>query len=122
MTYFGESGYNANRMLEEGNKEPKPLASILEHVFGPTFLSLYVYKLKAVVKLSMIHVYVPKEADPSIVEQGKAFVNKLLLHRTVGLKLSRVDDQNNLVGRVHFVGDIACELLKLGLAKVSAPK
>jgi endonuclease YncB( thermonuclease family) len=68
VTYFGESGYNASRMLDEGNKEPKPLASILEHVFGPTFLSLYVYKLKAVVKLSMIHVYVPKEADPSIVE------------------------------------------------------
>ena len=122
VTYFGESGYNTTRMLEEGNKEPRPMAAILEHVFGPTFLSLYVYKLKAVVKVSLVHCYVPKEMGPELVEEGKAFVNKMLLHRTVGLKLSRVDDQNSFVGRVHYVGDIAAELLKLGLAKVAAPK
>ena len=68
VTYFGESSYNTAKMLEEGNKEPKPLASILEHVFGPTFFSMYVYKLNAVVKLSMVHVYVPKETDPSLVD------------------------------------------------------
>lgn len=45
VVYFGESSYNAVRMLEEANLEAKPLAAILEHAFGPTFLSLYVYKL-----------------------------------------------------------------------------
>ena len=48
----------------------------------------------------------------------------MLHHRTVGVKLTRVDDQNgNLIGRVHFPqGDIAAEILKRGLAKLSTPK
>jgi endonuclease YncB( thermonuclease family) len=48
----------------------------------------------------------------------------MLLHKTVGIKLQRVDENNgNLVGRVHFpAGDIASELLKRGLAKLSTPK
>lgn len=70
----------------------------------------------------MVHCYVPRDAGPDLVEQGKAFVNKMLLNRTVGVKLTRLDDQNNLVGRVHYVGDIACELLKQGLARVAAPR
>ena len=48
----------------------------------------------------------------------------MLLHKTIGIKLSKVDEQNgNLVGRVHFPqGDIASEILKRGLAKLSTPK
>ena len=48
----------------------------------------------------------------------------MLLHRTVGLKLQRVDETNgNFVGRLHFPsGDIASEILKRGLAKLSTPK
>ena len=48
----------------------------------------------------------------------------MLHHRTVGVKLTRVDDQNgNLIGRLHFPqGDIAAEILKRGLAKLSTPK
>ncbi len=48
----------------------------------------------------------------------------MLLHKTVGVKLARVDDNNgNLVGRVHFPqGEIAAEILKRGLAKLSTPK
>lgn len=48
----------------------------------------------------------------------------MLLHKTIGIKLQRVDENNgNLVGRVHFPqGDIACEILKKGLAKLSTPK
>jgi endonuclease YncB( thermonuclease family) len=45
------------------------------------------------------------------------------LHRTVGVKFSKVDDRNDLVGRIYFKeGDIAQEVLKAGLAKVSMPK
>jgi len=48
----------------------------------------------------------------------------MLLHRTIGIKLQRVDENNGtLVGRVHYPsGDIAAELLKRGLAKLSTPK
>lgn len=47
----------------------------------------------------------------------------MLLHKTVGVKLARIDESGNLVGRVHFpAGDIACETLKNGLAKLSTPK
>jgi hypothetical protein len=50
-------------LLEEANKEPKPLAAILEYVFGTNFVSLYVYKLKAVVKMQLVHLYTPKETE-----------------------------------------------------------
>lgn len=63
VTYFGEADYNQNKLLEEANKEPKPLAAILEYVFGTNFVSLYVYKLKAVVKMQLVHLYTPKETD-----------------------------------------------------------
>ena len=48
----------------------------------------------------------------------------MLLHKTIGVKLSKVDENNgNLQGRIHFPqGDIAAELLKKGLAKLSTPK
>ena len=46
------------------------------------------------------------------------------MHRTIGMKFTRVDDNNgNLVGRIHFPqGDIAAEVLKKGFAKLSNPK
>lgn len=93
---------------------------------GPTFLSMYVYALKAQIKLSMQHVYVSaKEFPQDLVDEGKAVVNNLLLHKTVGVKLGKINEQDptSFVGRVHFpAGDIACELLKAGLVKVASPK
>jgi len=47
----------------------------------------------------------------------------MLLHRTIGIKLQKIDDKNELVGRILFPqGDIASEILKNGLAKLSTPK
>lgn len=123
VTYFGEADYNSTKLLEESSKEPKPLAAILEYVFGTNFVSLYVYKLKAVIKMQMVHLYTPKDTEQSIIDEGKQFVSRMLLHRTVGVKLARVDDSGNLVGRIHFpAGDIGCEVLKNGFAKLSTPK
>lgn len=51
VTYFGESNYSAAKLLEQANQEPKPLAAILEHVFGTSYVSLYVYRLKSVIKM-----------------------------------------------------------------------
>ena len=47
----------------------------------------------------------------------------MLLHKTVGIKLSNIDQNGTLVGRIHFsAGDIASEILKRGFAKLSTPK
>jgi staphylococcal nuclease domain-containing protein 1 len=63
VTYFGEADYNQTKLLEEANKEPKPLAAILEYVFGTNFVSLFIYKLKTVVKMQLVHLYTPKETE-----------------------------------------------------------
>lgn len=74
--------------------------------------------------MSLVHLYTPRDTEQSIYDEGKAFIEKMLLHRTVGVKLARVDENNgNLVGRLHFPqGEIAAELLKKGLVKLSTPK
>lgn len=47
----------------------------------------------------------------------------MLLHRTVGLKLSAVDDKGNLQGRIFFpAGEISHEILKNGFSRLTAPK
>ena len=124
VVYSGEGDYNAARILENANAEPRPLGSILEHVFGTTMVACYVMRLKTQVKMNLVHLYTPRDTEQELYDEGKAFIEKMLLHKTVGVKLARVDDNNgNLQGRIHFPqGDIAAELLKKGLAKLSTPK
>lgn len=99
------------------------MAAILEHVFGTTLVVCYIIRLKVQVKMNLVHLYTPRDTEQATYDEGKAFVEKMLLHRTVGVKLSRTDDNGNLVGRLHFPnGDIAGEILKKGLAKLSTPK
>ena len=75
------------------------------------------------VKINLLHLYTPKEADKELVDAGKAFVDKMLLHKTVGVKLTRLDERGELVGRIHFsAGEIAAEILKHGFCKLSTPK
>ena len=73
--------------------------------------------------MQLVHLYLPKETEQNVIEDGRQFVSKMLLHRTVGVKLARIDEFGNLIGRVHFpAGDIACECLKHGFVKLSNPK
>lgn len=66
--------------------------------------------------------------DKNFITEGKAFVEKLLLHRTVGVKLERYESgaegaPGNLYARIyHPAGDIAYEVLKNGYAKLQTPK
>lgn len=47
----------------------------------------------------------------------------MLLHKTVGIKISKVDDNGTFVGRLFFpAGDIASEILKQGFCRLSTPK
>ena len=102
MIYYGEGDYNASRILEDANEEPRPLAAILEHVFGTSLVVCYIIRLKVQIKMNMIHLYTPKDTAQSIFDEGKSFVEKMLLHRTVGVKLARLDDNGNLIGRLHY--------------------
>jgi len=71
----------------------------------------------------MIHLFTPGQAEKDVLAAGKLFVEKMLLHRTVGLKLTRVDDNGNLQGRVYFpAGEISYEILKNGYSRLTAPK
>lgn len=91
-------------------------------MFNASFLSVYIHKFQTVIKLSMVHLFTP-QTDKQLVADGKAFVEKLLLHRTVGVKLDRVEEGGILVGRVyHPAGEIAVEILKNGYAKLNMPK
>lgn len=47
----------------------------------------------------------------------------MLLSRSVGIKLERVDDSGNLLAHIfHPAGDIAYEVLKNGFARLNSPK
>jgi len=79
------------------------MKAILEYVFNSTYVSVYIHKLNTVAKMHMVHLYSPNsKEDPELYEFGKNFVSKMLMHRTVGIKVSRIDDRNDLVGRIYF--------------------
>jgi hypothetical protein len=109
-------------MYSEAQLIDKPLECIIEYVFSASFLSVYIHKFEAVVRVSMVHLYTPN-TDKLFVAEGKAYTEKYLLHRTVGLKIEKVEDGGNFVGRIfHPAGDIAAEILKGGYSKLNTPK
>lgn len=109
--------------MDEANKEPKPLGAILEHVFNSGYVVVYVMRFQTTIKVALIHLFTPHSFEPALLDKGKAFLEKTLMHRTIGIKLARVDEQGNFVGRIyHPAGDIASEILKQGFSKLSNPK
>lgn len=79
------------------------MSAILEYVFSSSYVSLYIFKLKTVIKCHLVHLYSPNsKEEPALHEEGKRFVNKMLLHRTCGVKLIKIDDRNEMVGRIYY--------------------
>lgn len=66
--------------------------------------------------------------DKNFVAEGKAFMERMLQHRSIGVKLERYEpgaegSAGNLYARVHHpAGDIAYEILKNGFSKLNTPK
>lgn len=103
VCYPGDMEYSPSKLVEISKGQEAPLRAILEYVFSSSYVTMYLYKLKTVIKLHMTHLYSPNsKEEPELYEQGKTFVARKLLHRTVGVKLNRVDDRNELVGRIYF--------------------
>lgn len=129
VTYFSESGYSAAKLMEEAKGIDKPLEAIVEYIFNASFLTVYIHKFQTVAKVSMVFLYTPQQGvDKNFIAEGKAFLEKFLLHRTVGVKLERYEagpegGPGNLYARIHHpAGDIAYEILKNGFAKLNTPK
>jgi hypothetical protein len=99
--------------MKAANKEPRPLGAILEHVFNASYVSLFIKSLSVTVKVALTHLFTPHDTDSALLEKGKLFLEKMLLHRSIGVKLARVDEQGNFTGVIHHPqGDIASEILK----------
>jgi staphylococcal nuclease domain-containing protein 1 len=123
VTHYSDSGFSAAKLFEESKAIEMPLESIVEYVFNASFVSAYIHKFQTVVKVSMNFLFTPNNIDKTILSDGKAFTEKYLLHRTVGIKFEKVEEGGNLVGRIyHPAGDIATEVLKNGFSKLNAPK
>ena len=129
VTYFGEPGYNPAKLYEEAKSIAKPLEGIVEYVMNASYLTVYIHKFQTVARVSMVHLFTPQQSvDKNFIAEGKTFTEKLLLHRTVGVKLERYESgtegsQGNLYARIyHPAGDIAYEVLKNGYAKLNTPK
>lgn len=89
------------------------MAAILEHVFNASYVTMYISKFQTQVKLALVHLFTPANTDELIMEKGKVYLEKMMLHRSIGVKLARVDEKGNFVGRIyHPGGDIASEILK----------
>eukprot|EP00753_Platysulcus_tardus_P007830 PLAT15503.2.p1 GENE.PLAT15503.2~~PLAT15503.2.p1 ORF type:complete len:768 (+),score=424.10 PLAT15503.2:465-2768(+) len=62
----------------------------------------------------------PAKPTPPFAEEAKFFSEVRILHRDVGIRLGGCDKYDNLVGDVeHPLGNVAVELLKAGLGRVS---
>jgi endonuclease YncB( thermonuclease family) len=92
-------------------------------------MTVYIHKFHTVAKISLVFLFSPQQgAEKAYLLEGKAFVEKLLLHRTIGVKLERYESgaegsQGNLYARLfHPAGDISYEVLKNGFAKLNTPK
>lgn len=70
----------------------------------------------------MVHLFTPNTADKEILADGKAFTEKYLLNRTVGLQIEKLEEQNFSARIHHPAGDIASEILKQGFSKLNQPK
>lgn len=59
-------------------------------MFNASFVTVYLRKFSTVAKLSLVFLFTPN-TDKDLVAEGKAFVEKLLLHRNVGVTLERYE-------------------------------
>jgi hypothetical protein len=76
-------------------------------------MTAYISKFQTVIKLQMNFVYTPPNTDKQILNDGKLFTERMILHRSVGVKLEKVEEGGNFSGRIfHPAGDIAYEVLK----------
>ena len=121
LTFSTDPDFDPEDYLIIAEEVDKPFKSYVEYVFSPNAVNVYIETLKIVTRVNMNHIYTPSH-EKKISEEAKTMIERRLLNRLVGVKLQRIDEHYNLVGRIHHKnGDIDIELVKKGLAKVLTP-
>lgn len=122
VVYSNTPDFDAADVLKKAQKVKKPFKAVVEYVFSPNAVNVYVETLSVVTRVMMNHIYTPAQERQFSIE-AKEFIEKTILNRIVGVDFQRLDDHDNLVGRIHHKkGDIDVELVKRGLAKVLIPQ
>jgi len=122
LVYSNSPDFDPEDVLKQATKVGKPFKAYVEYVFSPNAINVYVESLSIVTRVGLNHIYTPAQERARCVE-AKEFLEKFLLNKIVGVEFQRLDDHNNLVGRIHNPkGDVDYEVVKRGLAKVLIPQ
>ena len=122
LTYSNSKDFDVDEVYEKAKKSKKPYKARVEYVFSPNAVNVYIETLSIVTRINMVHIYTPQQ-ERQISIQAKEMVEKLILNRTVGVEILKIDNYGTLVGRIHHPqGDIALELVKKGLSKILVPE
>jgi len=122
LVYSNTDDFSSDEVLKKASKVKKPFKGVVEYVFSPNAVNVYIETLSIVTRIGLNHIFTPAQERATSIE-AKEFVEKLLLNRVVGVSIQRIDDHGNLVGRIHHKnGDIDVELVKRGLSKVLIPQ
>jgi hypothetical protein len=92
VVFYGDSSYRPDDVMKAANREPRPMGAILEHVFNASYVCVFIKSLSVTVKVALTHLFTPHDTDAALLEKGKLFLDKMLLHRSIGVKLARVDE------------------------------
>jgi len=84
VIFNNQQSFQPQEVLKKGLLEKNPMPAVIEYVFSPTLVSVYVKHLNVVMRLQMVHCFLPKE-NQNVSDAGKKLVNKLLLQKDVGI-------------------------------------
>ena len=115
-----DEDFNFQAFLKECKKQPK-ISGIIEYIISGINYNIYLPELSTLIRFNIKNLFSPsKDLQPA----GKAFAEKLLLHRNIGVKIEDADEGKNVFyGRlIHPMGDIAFEVLNQGFAKLVIPR
>lgn len=122
LIYSNTPEFDADAILKKANKKGKPYRGIVEYVFSPNALNVYIEDLSIVTRVNINHIYTPAQ-EREATGEAKELVEKLLLNRICGVVFQKVDDKGNLVARIlHKNGNIDEVLVKKGLSKILVPQ
>jgi staphylococcal nuclease domain-containing protein 1 len=62
VTYFSDSGYSGQKLLEESKAIDKPLEAVVEYVFNASQISVYIHKFSTVAKVNLSFLFTPLTA------------------------------------------------------------
>ncbi len=114
ITKYDDKDFDFGK-LEEFYKG-KEIDVIVEHVINCAGYVIFIKGLNCIVRFNPRFLAIPNNTkEPIIYKSGKAYVERLILHRDFKVKVYSVDENKNLVGDFMDVpGDLVTHILKGG--------